>query len=238
MFGFFKKKDDIIKDLIKVEPQQPVFRREKPQNTVKGGNQMAIDDGSPVVGRGMVIKDKFGLKGQSVLVIGTAEGSIRKGDHAVITHSDNTMTKTTIKQIEANRKIVDEVLAGEECGLKLGGITKDSLSVNDRIDIVLDEVAETNTAETNMAGMMIVEDVFTIAGRGTVVTGMVETGSFHIGDKVVITRVGGDSYTSEISGIEAFAHSLDMVEAGDNCGLLLKSVMRDDIDRGDRVEVL
>lgn len=208
MFRFFKKKDD---DVIKA----PVVNKRGAQN-------------------GIVVKDIYDIKGQGIYVTGTAEGMIRNGDQAIIIHSDETMVKTTIAQIDVNHKTVEQTVEGEECGLKLSGITsKSDINVGDRIDIVLDQ-----PGDVSGAGSIIVEDIFTIAGRGTVVTGRVEGGNIGIGDKVKIVRVGGESYISEVTGVETFGKTIDVAQAGDNCGLLLRGVMRDDIDRGDRVEVL
>ena len=76
---------------------------------------------------------------------------------------------------------------------------------------------------------MVVEDVFTITGRGTVVTGRVDTGEVHVGDTVTIS---GRRQT-QVIGVEMFRKTLDYARAGDNCGILLKDISREDINRGD-----
>ena len=76
---------------------------------------------------------------------------------------------------------------------------------------------------------MVVEDVFTITGRGTVVTGRVDTGEVHVGDTVTIS---GRRQT-QVTGVEMFRKTLDYARAGDNCGILLKDISREDINRGD-----
>ena len=75
----------------------------------------------------------------------------------------------------------------------------------------------------------VVEDVFTIMGRGTVVTGKVDSGELKVGD---IVNISG-RMDSEVWGIEKFRKSLDYAQAGDNCGILLKGVAREDINKGD-----
>jgi len=75
---------------------------------------------------------------------------------------------------------------------------------------------------------MMVEDVFTITGRGTVVTGRVEVGIVRTGD---IVRVNGTPYT--VTGIEAFRKNMDSATAGDNVGLLLRNANRAAFKRGD-----
>jgi len=95
---------------------------------------------------------------------------------------------------------------------------------------------ETKTVQSpsNVAGnenfIMRVEDVFTITGRGTVVTGSIEKGQVAINDEVMISRNG---IRTIIIGIEAFRKSLKVAQAGDNVGLLLKNIKREDIKRDD-----
>ena len=84
-------------------------------------------------------------------------------------------------------------------------------------------------------GEMVIEDVFSITGRGTVVTGRVK-GHFHINQSVVIEREGRETLPSAITGIESFRKMLDNANDGDNCGLLLREVQRDEVSRGDVVK--
>jgi elongation factor Tu len=80
--------------------------------------------------------------------------------------------------------------------------------------------------------MMPIEDVFSIKGRGTVVTGRVERGKIKIGDPVEIVGLREQSMNSVITGVEMFHKSLDEGMAGDNCGLLLRGIERTDVERG------
>jgi len=80
--------------------------------------------------------------------------------------------------------------------------------------------------------LMPVEDVFSITGRGTVATGRIETGIVKVGDEVQIIGLGADGKKSVITGVEMFRKLLDQGEAGDNVGLLLRGVDKDDIKRG------
>jgi elongation factor Tu len=79
--------------------------------------------------------------------------------------------------------------------------------------------------------LMPIEDVFSIKGRGTVATGRIELGIVKINDEVEIVGVR-DTRKSVVTGIEAFKKSLDQGQAGDNAGLLLRGIERDDIERG------
>ena len=80
--------------------------------------------------------------------------------------------------------------------------------------------------------LMPVEDVFTITGRGTVATGRIETGVCNTGDPVEIIGMGAEKLTSTITGIEMFRQILDRGEAGDNAGILLRGIAKEDIKRG------
>ncbi|MCY7411088.1 MAG: elongation factor Tu, partial [Chitinophagales bacterium] len=80
--------------------------------------------------------------------------------------------------------------------------------------------------------LMPVEDVFSITGRGTVATGRIERGKIHTGDSVEIIGLKEESLKSTVTGVEMFRKILDDGEAGDNVGLLLRGVEKDDIRRG------
>ena len=80
--------------------------------------------------------------------------------------------------------------------------------------------------------MMSVEDVFSIKGRGTVVTGRVDRGRVKVGEPVEIVGLREKPFASVVTGVEMFHKSLDEGIAGDNCGLLLRGVDRSDVERG------
>jgi elongation factor Tu len=79
--------------------------------------------------------------------------------------------------------------------------------------------------------LMPVEDVFSITGRGTVATGRIERGKIHVGDEVELVGLG-PSKKSVVTGVEMFRKLLDEGQAGDNCGLLLRGIDKDAIERG------
>jgi elongation factor Tu len=79
--------------------------------------------------------------------------------------------------------------------------------------------------------LMPVEDVFTITGRGTVVTGAIQQGTVHVGDKVQIVGIR-DTRETTVTGVEMFRKLMDEGQAGDNVGLLLRGVERDQVQRG------
>ena len=80
--------------------------------------------------------------------------------------------------------------------------------------------------------LMPVEDVFSITGRGTVATGRIETGVIKVGDEVQIEGHGADGKKSVVTGVEMFRKLLDQGEAGDNVGLLLRGIDKDEVKRG------
>lgn len=86
--------------------------------------------------------------------------------------------------------------------------------------------------DTDKPFLMPVEDVFTISGRGTVSTGRVERGSVKVGEEVEVIGLGKETKKTTITGIEMFRKTLDEGQAGDNVGLLLRGIEKEDIERG------
>ncbi len=79
--------------------------------------------------------------------------------------------------------------------------------------------------------LMPVEDVFSISGRGTVVTGRIERGTIKIGETIEIVGIR-DTQTTTVTGVEMFRKEMEMGEAGDNCGILLRGTKKEDVERG------
>ncbi len=90
--------------------------------------------------------------------------------------------------------------------------------------------------ETDKPFMMAIEDVFSITGRGTVVTGRIETGIVHVGEAVEIVGLREVQKTT-VTGVEMFRKLLDEGQAGDNVGLLLRGIGKDEVERGQVVAV-
>jgi len=80
--------------------------------------------------------------------------------------------------------------------------------------------------------MMPIEDVFSISGRGTVVTGRVETGVVKVGEEVEIVGIHPDVRKTTVTGVEMFRKLLDQGQAGDNIGALIRGVGREEVERG------
>jgi len=97
---------------------------------------------------------------------------------------------------------------------------------------VVDEYIPLPVRETDKPFMMSVEDVFSIKGRGTVVTGRVDRGLINTGDPVDIVGLQEEMISSVVTGVEMFHKILDEGQAGDNLGLLLRGIDREDVERG------
>ena len=95
----------------------------------------------------------------------------------------------------------------------------------------VDEYIPSPARETDKPFLMSIEDVFTISGRGTVVTGRVERGRLNLNDEVEIVGLR-DTQKTVVTGIEMFRKTLDYAEAGDNAGVLLRGIAREDVERG------
>jgi elongation factor Tu len=97
---------------------------------------------------------------------------------------------------------------------------------------VIDEYIPEPARETEKPFMMSIEDVFSIKGRGTVVTGRIERGQIKLNDPVDIVGLRDEIGSSVVTGIEMFHKQLDEGLAGDNAGLLLRGINREDVERG------
>jgi elongation factor Tu len=104
-------------------------------------------------------------------------------------------------------------------------------SVSDLMDAV-DENVPDPVREIDKPFLMPIEDVFTITGRGTVVTGRVERGSLKVNEEVEIVGIKEKAIKTTVTGVEMFRKLLDYAEAGENVGLLLRGTKREDVERG------
>ena len=112
----------------------------------------------------------------------------------------------------------------------LEGDPKYVKAIEDLMDAV-DEWIPTPERDNDKPFLMSIEDVFTITGRGTVVTGRVERGQLKLNDEVEIVGLK-DTKKTVVTGIEMFRKQLDYAEAGDNAGVLLRGIAREDVERG------
>jgi elongation factor Tu len=119
-------------------------------------------------------------------------------------------------------------------GSALGGLNNDPVWVPKIIELMeaVDAWIEEPERDVAKPFLMPVEDVFSITGRGTVATGRIETGVANTGDPVEIIGMGAEKLTSTITGVEMFRKILDRGEAGDNVGILLRGIQKEDIKRG------
>ena len=95
----------------------------------------------------------------------------------------------------------------------------------------VDEYIPTPERDTEKPFLMPVEDVFSISGRGTVVTGRIELGTIKVGEEIEIVGFG-DTRKTTVTGVEMFRKEMDQGQAGDNCGVLLRGVKKEEVERG------
>ena len=119
-------------------------------------------------------------------------------------------------------------------GSALGGLNKEPKWVEKIIELMdaCDTWIPLPPRDVDKPFLMPVEDVFSITGRGTVATGRIESGIVNTGDAVDIVGMGAEKLKSVITGVEMFRKILDQGEAGDNAGLLLRGIDKDEISRG------
>ena len=116
----------------------------------------------------------------------------------------------------------------------LGALNGEEKWVQSIVDLMqaCDDSIPDPVRETDKPFLMPIEDIFTITGRGTVVTGRVERGTLNVNDDVDIIGIKEKSTSTTVTGIEMFRKMMDYTEAGDNCGLLLRGTKREEVERG------
>ncbi len=119
-------------------------------------------------------------------------------------------------------------------GSALGALNGEPQWVDKVMELMdaVDEYIPIPPRENEKPFLMPVEDVFSITGRGTVATGRIETGVIHTGDELEIVGLGAEKKKTVCTGVEMFRKILDEGEAGDNVGLLLRGIEKDEIKRG------
>ena len=135
------------------------------------------------------------------------------------------------------RELLGEYEFDAECPIIRGSALKalegDEAAAQSIRDLIaaVDEYIDAPVRDTEKPFLMSIEDVFTISGRGTVVTGRVERGVLKLNDEVEIVGLKPTQKTV-VTGIEMFRKSLDFAQAGDNAGVLLRGISRDQVERG------
>src|SRR6195952_3812321 len=138
---------------------------------------------------------------------------------------------------EEIRELLEKNGFDRDCPIIKGSATKalegDPANEDAVMELVkaMDDFIPEPKRELDKDFIMPIEDVFSIKGRGTVATGRVEAGIVKVNDEVEIVGIR-DTRKSVVTGIEAFKKSLDQGQAGDNAGILLRGIERDDIERG------
>ena len=135
------------------------------------------------------------------------------------------------------RELLGEYEFDSECPIIRGSALKalegDEAAAQSIKDLMaaVDDYIPSPARDTDKPFLMSIEDVFTISGRGTVVTGRVERGVLNLNDEVEIVGLR-DTKKTVVTGIEMFRKSLDFAQAGDNAGVLLRGIAREDVERG------
>jgi len=113
----------------------------------------------------------------------------------------------------------------------MAGTTDEWTAKIEALMTAVDEYIPTPERDKDKPFLMPVEDVFSISGRGTVVTGRIERGTIKLAEEIEIVGLR-DVQKTTVTGIEMFHKEMDLGEAGDNCGLLLRGIKKEDVERG------
>ncbi len=187
----------------------------------------------------------------AILVVSAADGPMpQTREHVLLAHQVgvpkilvflNKMDLADADLVELIEEEVRELLEkngfDRDCPIIKGSAAKalegDAANEDAIMELVkaMDDYVPQPERDLDKPFLMPIEDVFSIKGRGTVATGRIETGIVKINDPVEIVGVR-DTKSSVVTGIEAFKKQLDQGQAGDNAGVLLRGIERDDIERG------
>ncbi len=187
----------------------------------------------------------------AILVVGANDGPLpQTREHVLLARQVgvpkilvfmNKMDLADPELVELVEMDIRELLAkngfDEDAPIIKGSATKalegDAASEDAIMELVkaMDDFIPEPKRELDKPFLMPIEDVFSIKGRGTVATGRIETGVVKVNDEVEIVGIR-EPKKSVVTGIEAFKKSLDQGQAGDNAGILLRGIERDDIERG------
>ena len=113
----------------------------------------------------------------------------------------------------------------------LQGDPEAEAAINELMETV-DDYIPTPERDTDKPLLLPVEDVFSITGRGTVASGRIDRGAVRVGDEIEIIGIKPETKKAVVTGVEMFRKTLDYGEAGDNVGILLRGIQREDIERG------
>ncbi|WP_280416606.1 elongation factor Tu [Nocardia carnea] len=142
------------------------------------------------------------------------------------------LVEMEVRELLASQEFDEDAPVVRVSGLKaLEGDEKWAESIVELMNAV-DESIPDPVRETDKPFLMPIEDVFTITGRGTVVTGRVERGVVNLNEEVEIVGIKPEKTKTTITGIEMFRKMLDTAQAGDNAGLLIRGIKREDVERG------
>jgi elongation factor Tu len=188
----------------------------------------------------------------AILVVAANDGPLpQTREHVLLAHQVNVpkivvflnkMDLADPELVELVEMDVRELLTkngydGDNAPIIKGSATKalegDAASEDAIMELVkaLDDYVEEPVRDLDKPFLMPIEDVFSIKGRGTVATGRIEQGIVKLNDEVEIVGIK-DTQKSVVTGIEAFKKNLDQGQAGDNAGILLRGIEREDIERG------
>ena len=187
----------------------------------------------------------------AILVVAANDGALpQTREHVLLAHQVNVpkiivflnkmdlADPDLVELVEEDiRDLLEKNGFDRDCPIIKGSATKalegDAANEDAVMELVkaMDEYFDIPEHDLDKPFLMPVEDVFSIKGRGTVATGRIEQGTVHINDEIEIVGLK-DTQKSVVTGIEAFHKTLDQGQAGDNAGLLLRGIERDQIERG------
>ena len=181
----------------------------------------------------------------AILVVAATDGPMpQTREHILLAHQVGVdyivvfLNKTDLVEMEVRELLSEYDFPGDDVPVLRGSALKALEGDPEQEKVIMelmdtiDEYIPTPERSTDKPFLMPVEDVFTITGRGTVASGRIDRGEVKVGDEVEIIGLKDDVKKTTITGLEMFRKTLDVGEAGDNVGALLRGINRDEVVRG------
>src|ERR687884_446144 len=208
------------------------FKRNKPHLNV--GTIGHIDHGKTTLTAAITkVLSEQGVSGTEPRDFDSIDNAPEERQRGITINTSHVEFETEVRELLSNYEFPgDEIPVVQVSALKaLEGDpewTPKILELMQHVDSYIPEP----TRDTDKPFLMPIEDVFTITGRGTVVTGRIEQGQINSGDTVEIVGIHPETASTVVTGLEMFNKTLDFAQAGDNAGVLLRGTKREEVERG------
>lgn len=244
LFDLFKRpkteQEQYYEEYDRRQAQNATFSERPPVNSYQ---QMAAPISPSAEDFRITVEDVFAITGRGTVITGRiATGTIHVGDTVTLQRVNGSCQQVQITGIESFRKMLDSAGEGTNVGLLVQGLTKADIGKGDVLTKTnlnaepaqyYAPISSDSCSPRNFR--MTIEDVFTLAGRGTVLWGRIEFGSVSVIDEITLLRADGSTKKIVVTGIEMYKKVTKTAVAGEDVGLVIQRLSKDEVAAGDVV---